>query len=177
MPDTDHWFLVCTLIITMHKNKINYRERHSGQSLVEFAITLMVILLLVSGAVDFGLGFFSFVAIRDAAQEGALYGSIASVIDTNNNGIFDPGEQLNEAGIVTRVRNSSRSPVNLQDLSTVDVRVLPIADPICQGKLLTVTITYDYPVSMALINLVTGPTIQIKASATSTILKPACPAP
>ena len=48
-------------------------QRQRGQSLVELAISLMIILWLLAGAIDFGIGFFSYVAIRDAAQEGALY--------------------------------------------------------------------------------------------------------
>ncbi len=136
-----------------HKNQ-------KGQSLVELGLTLMVLLLLLSGTVDFGLGFFSYVAIRDAAQEGALYGSINPTGD-----------------IATRVRNSSAAPVNLLDPATVHILVTPPLAPVCAGKPLKVSITYDYPVSTALINLVTGATIHIRASATSTILTPACPAP
>jgi len=48
-----------------------------GQSLVELSISLMVILMLLSGAVDFGMALFSYTTLRDAAQEGALYGSIS----------------------------------------------------------------------------------------------------
>src|SRR3989337_2167244 len=49
-----------------------------GQSMVEFAISLMVILLLLAGAINFGLALFTYVQMRDAAQEAALYGSISS---------------------------------------------------------------------------------------------------
>ena len=47
-----------------------------GQSLVELSISLVVLLYLLSGAVEFGLAFFQFVQLRDAAQEGALFGSM-----------------------------------------------------------------------------------------------------
>jgi Flp pilus assembly protein TadG len=47
--------------------------REKGQSLVELAISLPVILLILLGTFDFGMALFSYSIIRDAAQEGALY--------------------------------------------------------------------------------------------------------
>jgi Flp pilus assembly protein TadG len=57
-----------------------------GQSLVELAISLIVLLFLLLGAVEFSLALFQYVTIRDAAQEGALYGSINP---TDEDGIKD----------------------------------------------------------------------------------------
>lgn len=141
----------------MEEKPFGFGNKQKAQSLVEFAISLMVILLLLSGAVDFGLGFFSYVAIRDAAQEGALYGSI------------DP-----TGNIEGRVRASSPGPVNMASITSVHVNITYPAS-VCTGNPLTVTIVYDYPVSMALVGIITGPTIPIHASATSIILTPACP--
>ncbi len=52
------------------------QKSERGQSLVELSISLVVLLYLLSGAVEFGLAFFQFVQLRDAAQEGALFGSM-----------------------------------------------------------------------------------------------------
>ena len=52
------------------------KKQQRGQSLVELAISLMVILMLLMGAIDFGIALFAYVSMRDAAQEGAVYGSI-----------------------------------------------------------------------------------------------------
>ena len=65
-------------------------QHEKGQSLVELAISLPVILLILLGTFDFGMALFSYSIIRDAAQEGALYAS------------FNPG---NEAEIENRARN------------------------------------------------------------------------
>ena len=46
-----------------------------AQSLVELAISFPVVLLLLLGTLDFGMALYSFLVLRDAAQEGALYGS------------------------------------------------------------------------------------------------------
>ncbi len=87
-----------------------------GQSLVELAISLTVMLLLLSGAVTFGMALFSYVAIRDAAQEGALYASFNPYLDNNPaDGKIETAEKTNAnmTKICDRVKNSSTNPVNL----------------------------------------------------------------
>ena len=49
------------------------RPRSLGQSVVEFALVLPVLLLLVGGAIDLGRVFYSQISISDAAREGALW--------------------------------------------------------------------------------------------------------
>jgi Flp pilus assembly protein TadG len=159
----------------MKKDKIRTRRQNRGQSLIEFALALTLMLVLVAGAVDLGSAFFAYIAISDAAQEGALYGSIAAVIDTNNNGKYDTGEPLNSAAIINRVRQSSNQPVDLTNITKVTV-VVSATNPPCAGGGITVTVTYNYQLTMPLIGAVIGSqTIPVRASATNTILKPACP--
>ena len=50
------------------------RSEH-GQSLVELAVTLPILILILLGTLDVGMGIFSYSMLRDAAQEGAFYGS------------------------------------------------------------------------------------------------------
>src|SRR5215510_9208227 len=69
-----------------------------GQSLVELSISLVLLLMLLSGAVEFGIAFFQFVQLRDAAQEGALYGSM------------NPSDCAN---ILLRIQDASDSPIDL----------------------------------------------------------------
>jgi len=47
-----------------------------GQSLVEFALVLPLLLLLVIGAIEFGRLFFIKIALTNAAREGAYYLSL-----------------------------------------------------------------------------------------------------
>lgn len=46
-----------------------------GQSLVEIALVLPVVLLLMLGTIDLGRCFFDYIEIRNAAFEGARYGA------------------------------------------------------------------------------------------------------
>ena len=140
-----------------------------GQSLVELAISLVLLLLLLSGAVEFGIAFFQFVQLRDAAQEGALYGSM------NPN---DPSP------IETRARAASSSPINLSDTTKVAITITATDKTTnntkslasaCEGDGITVTLTYDHKIFMPFIPQAIGRSfIPLTASVTDTILSPVC---
>jgi Flp pilus assembly protein TadG len=135
------------------------RKGERGQSLVELAMSLTVIMLLLAGAVDFSIAYFSFAAMQDAAQEGALYGSI------------NPAD---EEGIITRVRKASTNPVDLENEDLVDV-VVTVPENACEGDEIKVNVMYDYPVSMPFIGAIIGSQqIKLNAVVTDTILQPAC---
>ena len=136
------------------------RQSERGQSLVELAISLTIIMLLLAGAVDFSIAYFSFSAMQDAAQEGALYGSI---------------NPTDEAGIITRVRSASTTPVDLSNEDLVKVKVTLPGDA-CEGNEIRVNVIYDYPISMPFIGSIIGSQkITLNASVTDTILQPVCP--
>src|SRR5215211_6100079 len=84
------------------------KKSERGQSLVELAISLLILLYLLSGAVEFGIVFFQYVQLRDAAQEGALYASM------------NPSDG---DGIEARVRAAASSPIDLSDTSAVKVEI------------------------------------------------------
>jgi len=136
------------------------KSSERGQSLVELALSLTIILLLLAGAVDFSIAYFSFSAMQDAAQEGALYGSI------------NPED---EEGIISRVRSASTNPVDLANDSLVDV-VVTLPGDACEGNEVKVNVIYDYPISMPFIGAIIGAQqISLNASVTDTILQPVCP--
>lgn len=152
----------------MNNKERNSRKtrREAGQSLVELAISLTVILLLLSGAVDFGMALFSYVAIRDSAQEGALYASL---------------NPTDDAGIRDRVRATSTHPVDLTTFadSQIDIEIIGAA---CEGttgsdsNAVKVTVSYDYPIIMPYVGaIVGGQTIALHAEVIDTILTPRCP--
>lgn len=136
-----------------------------GQSLVELAISLLILLYLLSGAVEFGIIFFQFVQLRDAVQEGALYGSI------------NPHDA---AAIEDRAQAASDKPI---DLSTVSFTVT-VTDPAgvdkdialaCEGDGITVSATFNHQVFMPFMSAFIGPTIPLNAEVTDTVLTPVCP--
>jgi Flp pilus assembly protein TadG len=149
--------------------------RERGQSLVELAVSLLILLYLLSGAAEFGVLFFQYVQLRDAAQEGALYGSMNPYIDSNGDGKFTPLEAVNQPGIESRVRAASSSPINLAD--TTNVLVVATGDgSYCEGHAVQVTVSFTHHIFMPFIPQLIGRTeIPLSASVTDTILSPICP--
>ncbi len=139
----------------MIKNK---NER--GQSLVELALSIVVLMFLLAGAVEFGIAFFQYIQLRDAVQEGALYGSL-NPTDT--------------AGITARVRYASTSPIDLSDTSKVTVGISGGSGCANGTDAITVTASYDHIIFMPFARLFMTSPRPINASATDTILNPACP--
>ena len=147
-----------------------------GQSLVEFAISLTFMLILLSGAVYFGIGLFYYIAMRDAAQEGALYGSM------------NPADA---GGIQTRVADASGPGLirNLYDAGELDVTVTFPDGAACEGNGITVTLEHEYtlswlPIGAFIEPFLGGPPcndgkqcIRLGATVTDTILTPPCPPP
>jgi Flp pilus assembly protein TadG len=142
-------------MIDINQNK-PCRER--GQSFVELAISLVILLLLVGGVVDLGRGFFSFMALRDSVQEGALYGSINPTLTQE---------------IKNHVLDSSNMIPDMIGSDDITVTVIGTA---CTGNGIQVTATYsDFPITMPFMGAVLGSqTIPISATITDTILSPAC---
>jgi Flp pilus assembly protein TadG len=154
------------------KRKKTTRDER-GQSLTELAIALPVLVLLLLGTLDFGMAIFSYSMLRDAAQEGAFYGS------------FNP---TNPEEIENRARNISpraddaifSSPVRLRDADAIKVNVRTIGGA-CQGatngvaNVIKVDVTYRYPFLMPFIGQLIGSnTIPLTGTATNIILQPAC---
>jgi Flp pilus assembly protein TadG len=149
---------------------MNRRKTERGQSLVELSVSLLVLLYLLSGAVEFGLAFFQFVQLRDAAQEGALFGSMGPTTP-----------------IETRVRGASSSPIDLADTSKVQVLITakdkdsgnskPVSAA-CEGDGLEVQVSYNHVIFMPFIPKLIGKnTIPLNAVVTDTILSPPQTAP
>lgn len=139
------------------------KKSQRGQSLVELALSLMVILMLLMGAIDFGIALFAYVSMRDAAQDGAIYGSI------------NPTD-------VTGIKN--RAVDAASDVIAVDPDnvIVTINGSACEGvtgtdpNTLQVLITHQHPVSTPLVGAMIGSqTITLRAQVTNTILSPICP--
>lgn len=142
------------------KKRRNVQKNEYGQSLVELAISLIIILTLLAGAVDFGIALYSYVAIRDAAQEGALYASI------------DP---TNTSEIRERIFSSSDSPVDLRNETTVTITILGATACEGSGAMVQVEVDYKYQLIMPILPQLLGiQEIPLSASITDAILRPPC---
>ncbi|MFM8322002.1 MAG: TadE family protein [Chloroflexota bacterium] len=147
---------------------INHHPHEKGQSLVEFAISLVMLLVLLAGAVDGGRALFTYLAMRDAAQEGATFASI---------------NPASTSAIEQRVRNSSNLLSSLG--GSLIVTVTPtVTGKLCAGRAgavdfgIEVRLDYpNFPLTMPFIGMFVGSnnTVPISAEANDMIIIPKCP--
>lgn len=105
------------------RKKINHSRR--GQSLIEVALVLPIIIMILLGLLDFGRAFYTLVALRDAADEGASYAAI---------------KPNDSAGIQRRAAEASTNLVNIQMGDVSIIRPSPLA----VGQPITVTVNFYF---------------------------------
>lgn len=101
------------------------RASERGQSLVELALCLPLLILILLGVLDFGRVFNAYIVITNAARNGAYYGSMHS-LDTN--------------GITQRVIDEAAG--SGVTLSSDNVSVSSSGEV---GTPISVTVSYDFP--------------------------------
>jgi len=106
--------------------KMKHKEHNKpnrGQSLVEVALVLPIILMILLGLLDFGRAYFTLVALHDAADEGASYAPI---------------RPSDVAGIQLRTAEASTRliPIQQGDVNVVYPPTLVVGAPI--------TVTVDF---------------------------------
>ncbi|MCJ7624114.1 MAG: pilus assembly protein [Anaerolineaceae bacterium] len=141
------------------------QKSEKGQGMVEFAVSLVILMLILAGILDLGRMFFQYIAMRDAAQEGAVY---AIVEPTFCNQIEARTEDL-----------------MAMDPADIDVEILISGEPCgtpaataasCSGNEIRVTVTDpDFPITMPFLGEFVGQSINLEASISGTILRPPCP--
>lgn len=138
-----------------------------GQSLVEFTLILVILLILVAGVLDIGRAFYSFVAIENGAGEGALFASIHPSWLTAEDALEGGAKNPAVENIIYRA--SHESPSGLIDWSQTTIGV--ITSTIQSGQPITVTVTYSYTIRTPFINrIVNGGMLPLQARATQVIL-------
>ncbi len=134
------------------------RGGQRGQSLVELSISLTMLLMLMAGVLDIGRAYYTYLSLRDAAAEGAAYGSI---------------HPTDTSGIIDRVVGESPGGVVNWSASTVTTSILVKN---CRGGGIKVQVDYSYALLTPFIGSIAGgQTLPLSATVVNTILSPACP--
>lgn len=143
----------------MHlRDKIRSLKTETGQSLTELAVASTMLLVVLAGVIDIGRMYYTYLGLKDAAAEGAAYGSLA------------PSDS---AGIIARARGES--PSGLIDWSGATVTPTVIGQP-CRGNGIRVKVQMDYALITPFIGaIVGGQSLPLQATVVNTILTPACP--
>jgi len=160
--------------INSHEQDTTQTAHHRterGQSMVELAMSLVFLLTLLAGVVDLGRAFFAYMIIRDAAQEGAVYGAIADKSDLT--AFKNEVDNRVETAFVDPA-NPTQSPIDLSDM-TVTTQIVGSA---CAGPGHGVKVTVDYslPITMPFLGSLLGTQeLHMSTSVEDTILAPLCP--
>lgn len=141
-------------------------RRQRGQSLVEFAIMVPVLLILLMGLVDLGRAYYTYLALRDAAAEGANFGAVYPHC-------LSSADCPNPNNIIHRVRQSAPSG-GLVNWS--DAIISPLVPSPTPGQSLTVTVSYTYTIITPVVNVIIGSqTMPLTARSIFTIISDEMP--
>ena len=141
--------------------RLKENSGEKGQSLVELALVLPVLLIILAGTVDLGRILFYYLSMRNAAQEGVTFGT---VYPTHCNQIYDRAFfTLNDPDLQVNVK------INGATCNPFDANA-------CYNNTLEVVVENPaYPLTMPFIGTFLGTqTIDLRTSVSSKIVRPQC---
>ena len=125
-----------------------------GQSLVEFALMLPILLIILAGALDLGRLYYAHVAVTDAAAEGVAYAAIAP---DDSDEVFNRA-QFASGGLV----ELERDQVQITCASCPNPR---------SGDPIAVTVSYEFGLGTPFLNaIVPGGVLMLGATAEEAVL-------
>jgi Flp pilus assembly protein TadG len=127
------------------------KNGEKGQALVEFTLLVPIFLLLLFAIVDFGMGFYSWITVTNAAREGARLGAVSATQTDIEDRVYQTSDLPNEATQMTvTVTNAQGQP----------------------GESVVVVVDYDYDLITPLAGIVSfvsgnvlGPTLTLSSTA------------
>lgn len=127
-----------------------------GQSLVEFAISFPVVMLMILFGIDFGRVFMGWVTLNNAVREAANFAAINPTAWTS------PGNPAAQAEF-TRLINSESSRINCTMPNPLPAPTFPSGQTV--GSPVTVAITCRFSLITPLVGRILGSQINVSASA------------
>ena len=124
-------------------NWLKTRKRRKGQSIVEFALGGVLLMMLLAAAIDIGRAYYTYIVVQNMAGEGALF--IASLPDADcaaqgtcgSSPAVDASYQGRARNVAARVLGGIISRNNVNPLTDVTVDVAEANR--CPGVLFNVT--------------------------------------
>ncbi|HZW03820.1 MAG TPA: TadE family protein, partial [Anaerolineaceae bacterium] len=132
--------------------------------LMEMAVSMVAIVILLAGIVDLGRAIFTFMALRDAAQEGLVYASVYPF----------PCNRINQ-----RIDDTlDNTPISYKQIDYFYEGAYHGCDYAAIGKVITgsemrVTVAQtDFPITMPFLGAILGrQTIEIKAVVNGSVIR------
>jgi len=140
------------------------KNGEKGQALVEFTLLVPIFLLLLFAIVDFGMGFYSWITVTNAAREGARLGAVHAPLNVASSPCF--GKVSSAVCIEDRVREAS------SELDPTKMNVTVSNATGNPGESVVVKVDFDYDLITPLAGLVQfmsgdtfGPTLNLSSTA------------
>lgn len=165
--------------------KVLNRRNSKGQSMVEFALALPVILLIVFGIIEFGYLLFVYSSVNSASRNSARYGIAVGEVTGGEHRYYDC-DGIIEAGMgagrfaglvdsefdITYIRQDASDPTvwNTIYSDCPSVAALAGADVIVFGDRIEVTVEHLYQPLITFMGLDVGP-FTMSSRSTRTIVK------
>lgn len=106
-------------------------QKEKGQSVTEFALILPVLIIVMAGLLDLGRLYYSYVAVTDAAGEGAAYAAIHPA-DTD--------------GIIARAQDACGG------LIAIDRDLVEVYSPQDMPQAIAVSVSYEFTLVTPFVN-------------------------
>ena len=149
-----------------HFKSLSHRisSDEAGQSLVEFAIMSIILIIILMGILDLGRAYYAYVALQDVVAEGAAFGATSpTCVDAG-----DGPDCSNPNNIIWRAK--SESPSGMVISNSIQVSVMHDPTGMGTGKTITVSATYSHPLMTFVIGSIVGSdTLLLRASSSSSI--------
>ena len=134
-------------------------QAQRGQSLTELALIMPILLMVLAGLLDLGRLYYVYLAVTDAAGEGAIYAA------------YNP--PLNEGdreAIRQRVQAASYGLVEIGEDGLVEIDC-PTCPAVAPGDVITVTAVHTYSLATPFITLIVpSGVIPLRASASEVVV-------
>lgn len=141
-------------------------DQQRGQSLVEFALMLPILLIMLMGTLDVGRMYFAYIAIHNAAGEGALYAAINPKCIHASDGweCADPNN--------AEYRAMHESPAGTIDWRRITIEVEPAdRSGLREGDPIAIIVRYEYDILTPVISpFVEDGKLQLTARAVQDVL-------
>lgn len=136
------------------------KKLQRGQSLVEMALSMTVMLMIMLGLFDFGRLYFTYLALEDSAGEAALYLSIYPACGN----ALDGAECANPNNATYRALNAVGGQLDWNDV----VISIDTPAPLGVGEVVKVTMSYDYEMMTPIMPQLS--TIRLSSTAIQTVI-------
>jgi PKD repeat protein len=154
-PGDSAWTVSSSMGSSMYRLAIRLRAHHRnrtlGQSLVEFALILPVLLLFFAAALDLGRVFYANITLHNAAREGAFQAAVKPDLYQAD----QPCDQVTNR-VVCRVQNETTGSMIAIAPEDIDMTCSMAGCPHAQGSWVTVEVRGKFRLITPLLSVVFG---------------------